>query len=1606
MSDYNVTVDISDAIEKFATLNNLTKAQAQGLLGLQTRVETFNKAGKRTSEVLEQTISANQKLVVTMANTKEGWTEIEKRVVSTSAAIKRYNDQIQAASSEKNVNAIRNLIAKDIGRGLQFDPKALQQIEKIKTAIARLDTEEVNPKKLKEFFDDIKKGVPVEATTANLAKLRDALVKLQNIRQQTKDGLIGSERSADAVQNANGRRQQFVLASKTNIFDTLGQQFKVNDSDLTTQELKRRRNAVEKIAKEIFDSKNLKLGDVESVFNKLISGNLNRAAIVDPALKNIADQLTTILGLYEKVDSKRRQSAQISLNALNQKSQTQVEQDRNERRIALTQERLNRVISGENKGADFSQTPKIQTLLRQISELGIKAQLTGRQVGELFSRFQEGTLTVDDRKFGRFFDKFEQVNKNVDRAKIRANETLGTNSPFINDILPKSRGNLPPSDEDHSRLKGYNDTLKKTAQVLQYFVAYKGFTFISNQLAQATKDANEFQIQISLIRTISQDSQLSFGQWSQEIRKVSDALGIDFKDTGKAFYDTVSNQIARGKDVSKFVAEAGQLGRTTNSTLTDSVNLLSSAINTYGFDISESEQVSAKFFKTIDLGRIVASDLSNTFGRVGFVARDLGVGFDELLAILSTLTRKGVTTDDALTLITNGMNKLTKPTDSTKELLQTWGFATGEAAVKSLGFVEVLTKMIQASEDGKIAISDLFNEIRGEKFISGVKNSLGEVNSDLRKIRDDSLETFRKAKDIRGESDADQINKQLNKLRNSLIEDFGSKILEVTKSILDFTGGVDGARKSVKGLTDVAIGAVVGYVAYKAAVISLTLAQEIEIVTSAKNISLSRIRNALRLTEVVTTNAATGATTANTTAMAASATVFRAHPIGLFVAAIAGLTAYWVSSTNAVQTYNEKLNGLDDVFKRFQEKQKTTNENNFFKGAGESEEKTKKALQGLITLSSRAVQDATKNLNEIKNRANRTSEDLKNGFGSYTDKIKLGIEEVSKEFHQIDEKVKQSTRSIGSFCEELEGIQFGLKKRFANDAQILPLLDEQIKNLTEKAKTLFGEGTDESVAEARKLFSEIAKIQEEKFNTTIDQRKKSLQEYYAEEARLGRQVPQQDTVFADLSKQSEFIKEQNKLKELRNELEKQYQKSLVKTKELDEKKLIDSKGRLREFQAAVDDLDKLKIFTEDGSISPKFKNKLTGKVDTGKVKEEFGNIRERLFKFGDDSALSVLGIDDLINKRVKAIEDEISATEKKDSAEKKQKQITDAVDKNKQAFDEAKKAIREYGSAVATSSGDIDKLLENLKTLANSDLQKEVTKKLVGNNAFKSKDQIKADFALRDSINKNIADAEAKIPELQARAAAITDKVNKGQFDKINPEEVKNLQRDINLVTQAIQGGLNAAFGDQAGGTVNKKVQGAKPFRESLDILDKLNEEFDKNTKKFNESLDVLDRQKATAAEIAKLSEDAVNNIGSIEAAAAVAGTGITNAFDSVAASVDKLNQKLDDAYNKIKKLQDRENFVGPEPERRAYGGPIGSDNRSIYAKDGEYIMNARASSDFYSQITNMNAAGRTPQYFSTGGSVSMGNMTVNVNESQRPDMTGREVANHIRRQVRLGNIR
>ena len=233
-------------------------------------------------------------------------------------------------------------------------------------------------------------------------------------------------------------------------------------------------------------------------------------------------------------------------------------------------------------------------------------------------------------------------------------------------------------------------------------------------LAFAVKSAGDFESQLNTINTVAQLSATDLSKVGDGIRKMARDTGTSLGDLSTAYYDLVSAGISTA-DAQNVLTAANTLAIGGLATTAQTVDLLTTAINSYGGDATQAAKYADEFAVAIRNGKVTADQIASSFSRVGPLAAKYGIGVDEIAAAYGQLTATGVPAAEVATDFRSALKALAKPTTDLKKLEKQTGKSYIAIAGKK-GLVAALEQMRKDADKTGIPMVDLIGRMEGLNF--------------------------------------------------------------------------------------------------------------------------------------------------------------------------------------------------------------------------------------------------------------------------------------------------------------------------------------------------------------------------------------------------------------------------------------------------------------------------------------------------------------------------------------------------------------------------------------------------------------------------------------------------------------------------------------------------------------------------------------------------------------------------------------------------------------------------------------------------------------------------------------------------------------------------
>lgn len=442
-----------------------------------------------------------------------------------------------------------------------------------------------------------------------------------------------------------------------------------------------------------------------------------------------------------------------------------------------------------------------------ITTLGFDAQQAIATLKQLELSLNQYTVAMG--RAARVTKKFNQSAMGIDRQIKKTDNVIRGFAAGVK----KQETALKSADKQTKKVTKTLDDLnkqnKKTGaqmiltwqSVIRIFtiqVIHQMISKVTSALSQATGKAIDLEISLAEIQTIGGPLRDDFKGLADNVRNLSDEFGISADIVAEGIYQTLSNQVTEARNSFLFFSAAADFSVAAVTSADASVNLLSSTINAFGYNASQATIVGAKLFKAIELGRIRGEEFANTFGRVAVLASKLGIVLDEVLASITTLTIAGLKYNEAFTLINNVMLKLIRPTDALKEAFSVMGVESAEAGIQAYGFQGFLEKLSDSVGGTATEVGKLWGRVRAVRGALGLTGEAAKKYAkDLEAIRAVSPETLFEAKELIFETNAKQVQIEIEELRNAIVFDFGRPMLKVINNLIQSFGGLVNIVKSL-----------------------------------------------------------------------------------------------------------------------------------------------------------------------------------------------------------------------------------------------------------------------------------------------------------------------------------------------------------------------------------------------------------------------------------------------------------------------------------------------------------------------------------------------------------------------------------------------------------------------------------------------------------------------------------------------------------------------------------------------------------------------------------------------------------------------------------------
>lgn len=212
-----------------------------------------------------------------------------------------------------------------------------------------------------------------------------------------------------------------------------------------------------------------------------------------------------------------------------------------------------------------------------------------------------------------------------------------------------------------------------------------------------------------------------------EVSELAADLGIEAPKALDTLYQVLSampelvEEPARALEVLRVALEVAATGFADGATAAEAITAV---LNAFELEAEDARRVSDKLFAAQDQGVLTFQDVASEIGKVSDLTNVLGGQFEELLAIVATITPTGQSVSDVFTQLRAVIRSFVDPSDEAARAAEAMGVDLSAAAIESKGLLGAITDLIETTEGSPEAISQLIPRAEAQTLLISLSTKL------------------------------------------------------------------------------------------------------------------------------------------------------------------------------------------------------------------------------------------------------------------------------------------------------------------------------------------------------------------------------------------------------------------------------------------------------------------------------------------------------------------------------------------------------------------------------------------------------------------------------------------------------------------------------------------------------------------------------------------------------------------------------------------------------------------------------------------------------------------------------------------------------------------
>lgn len=528
-------------------------------------------------------------------------------------------------------------------------------------------------------------------------------------------------------------------------------------------------------------------------------------------LKNCASEMKVLKSELARVSSDFRANAN-SVEALTAKGDVLNKMYENQsKKVSMLRGALDQARQSQS-----AEEQTVASLRDQYSKAREEMDRLEKTVGESSEEYQRAKSAADalgaelvkhQNKLDAAANAVTKYSSQLNRAQIELNslsDQQDENNRLLDEAREAADGCAKSIDRYGKASKQSADDTKAAGSAVDALASAMVASGIQSKvedlaatMRECSQASQEFEYGFAKVSTIADSSAVSLEDLRNGVLNLSNDLRVDPDSVSAAVYDALSSGIDT-KYVLEFSGQSAKLAAAGFTDISTSVDVLTTILNAYNLEASQTERISSILVKTQDLGKVTVDNLGKVIGRVVPTAAAYNVNIENIAAAYAEMTAAGINAENTTTYVSTMLDELADSGSAVASALKDQtgqSFAELMSDGKSLG--DVLDIIAKSCDNDKVAFSNLWSSSTAGKAaiallnvgVSGFNRTLqqmeqssGSVERNYKKLTDTSKYASKQV-EVASKNLKIAVGDQLNPLLDNLRKGSASLLEGATKIV-------------------------------------------------------------------------------------------------------------------------------------------------------------------------------------------------------------------------------------------------------------------------------------------------------------------------------------------------------------------------------------------------------------------------------------------------------------------------------------------------------------------------------------------------------------------------------------------------------------------------------------------------------------------------------------------------------------------------------------------------------------------------------------------------------------------------------------------------------